>query len=687
MHRWSTEDILLGAFYIAILYKMEPHLIALSVQTILAITIFVDLCLFIFIFKKRRSGIMHTLLAFHIFGILCWGISIFLLLTHESVMWAHGAFASAVILAVTKFLFSLAFPQNALPRRSIHYGALLLALITFTASFIPGAFFTSIDVIDNYYVVVKNGPLAFLYLAVISYLLISPIFILWRKYRREHHAIHERNQLYYLFVGTTVFFLIGLATNSILPVFFNIYFFNGLGPSFSLILAGFMVYIISHHNFLQIRKALQLSFIYSTLFFLIVSMYAAMITLLSIIVQRLTQTEILISAGITTILGIFTVPYIDHWMRKKTDNFFFKDHYNYADALYRLSETVNKYLSIDDIRSATDLSLKNIFKAETVETRLANHEETFGSVAAPSSDGDITLEAPIVLDGKIIGTIFLGEKRSGETYTKEDKVLMRTFCNQIAAAFEKARLYTEVSNYSKELEKRVAARTEEIRALQQHQSEMMLDISHKLQSPLTIIKNEISVLRKRMPEHDSLSHFEQTVDDISAFIYDLLTLARLEAIPLDTLEDVDLSEHILELVEYFETVAAESNIRITHTIGPNIHVRCDKKKITELITNLVSNAVKYMGDKTKTRTIAVEIKEYGGTVTLSVEDTGIGIDAKDLPHLFDRFYRATKTEDRARGTGLGLAICKRIVEAHKGTIAVKSELGKGTTFTIKLPTT
>lgn len=149
-------------------------------------------------------------------------------------------------------------------------------------------------------------------------------------------------------------------------------------------------------------------------------------------------------------------------------------------------------------------------------------------------------------------------------------------------------------------------------------------------------------------------------------------------------------KRLLETFAYQAAVALEK-ARLYSDIKPHIAVWGDRKSLEELVTNLVSNAVKYMPGrlprgpaKQRERRITIALRRTGTQVTLTVRDTGIGIRPADIPYLFDRFYRADGT-GRRRRTGLGLAICKQIVDKHGGTIRVDSALGQGTTVTVVFP--
>lgn len=235
-----------------------------------------------------------------------------------------------------------------------------------------------------------------------------------------------------------------------------------------------------------------------------------------------------------------------------------------------------------------------------------------------------------------------------------------------------------------ELEKKVAERTAQIAELQEEQKQMMIDISHGLQTPLTVIKSEIGSLKKTSGRPDKLRVLEKSIDDVSKFIYDLLNLAKLESgVESFQKESVDLSELVKELAEYFGVLGRDKGISVSHGIQPNISIFGDKEKLRELVTNLASNAFKYMAPD-REKKILINLSRINNCTNLIIEDTGVGIDEEHIPKIFQRFYRvgAAASNTNTKGAGLGLAIAKKIAECHGGEIKVESQLGKGTKFTV-----
>jgi heavy metal sensor kinase len=212
------------------------------------------------------------------------------------------------------------------------------------------------------------------------------------------------------------------------------------------------------------------------------------------------------------------------------------------------------------------------------------------------------------------------------------------------------------------------------------------DVSHELRTPLTVIRGqlEVALMTARTEEEfrDAIVNALEDVDRISNIVRALLLLSQAETgrLALHN-EPVDVSEVTGELVEQFRSTAKEDGLALTWELEPDSVVRGDRTQLDRLVTNLLSNALKYTP---RGGHVNVTVKKDAGQVTLTVSDNGKGIPEDSIPHIFDRFYRVPGS-DPAKGLGLGLSFVAWIVKAHSGSIDVKSAVGKGTTFTIVLP--
>jgi signal transduction histidine kinase len=175
----------------------------------------------------------------------------------------------------------------------------------------------------------------------------------------------------------------------------------------------------------------------------------------------------------------------------------------------------------------------------------------------------------------------------------------------------------------------------------------------------------------------------EDVERLSLIVKSLLALHQAESgrQPLE-LSTVDLSEIACAIVSHFEQPAAEKRVSLRTEVPLGIFARLDRAQVERLISNLVSNAVKYTHPGTEVR---VALAERPGGVEIAVSDRGPGIPAQHLPHIFERFYRVPLPGDGAKGMGLGLTFVDSIVRAHGGAIEIRPREGGGTEFVVTLP--
>jgi signal transduction histidine kinase len=217
------------------------------------------------------------------------------------------------------------------------------------------------------------------------------------------------------------------------------------------------------------------------------------------------------------------------------------------------------------------------------------------------------------------------------------------------------------------------------------------DASHELKTPLMVLRAgvERALVHPGVPAEilQSLDETLAQINQMSEMVENLLTLARADEgrAPL-AVEEGDLREVIGDVAETAGMLGESAGITVRSDIPAEpVPMAVDRHRIREMLLNLVTNAIKYTPAG---GTVALSLAQEDGAVVFTVADTGIGIAAGDLPHIFDRFWRAdparSRTGDRP-GTGLGLAITKWIAEAHGGSITVQSRPGRGSVFIVRLP--
>ncbi|MGE3841896.1 MAG: sensor histidine kinase [Vicinamibacterales bacterium] len=212
------------------------------------------------------------------------------------------------------------------------------------------------------------------------------------------------------------------------------------------------------------------------------------------------------------------------------------------------------------------------------------------------------------------------------------------------------------------------------------------DLSHQIQTPLTILKGELESARQhpeRARDRAWLDGLTDEVEQMRAIIVDLRSLALADA-PITDDGPVDWSAIVREAGDIIAAIGELRGVTVSCRAPGPVRVRGDATRLKQVVLNLGDNAVRYTPPG---GSVSIGLDASGGTAVLHVVDSGIGIAAEDVPRVFDRLFRSDVGRRHAEGTGLGLAIVKRIVNAHRGSVDVRSQVGSGSTFTVTLPTT
>lgn len=304
------------------------------------------------------------------------------------------------------------------------------------------------------------------------------------------------------------------------------------------------------------------------------------------------------------------------------------------------------------------------------------------------------LSVPLQVKEEILGVLQVVDEQVGR-FDAVDLTLLEPLAASAAIAIENARLYEQVQQQTAELEYRVAERTrelaealEQLRQLDRLKSKFVTDVSHELRTPVANIKLYAHLLQISPPDkHDQfMTILADQTERLSSLIDDILSLSRLE------LGEAEVAFTVLDLNKAAERVMAAYRSR-AEVAGLELifqpdkalpPVRADANQLDQVITNLVDNAINYTpaGQVRATTCLDTDRKQ----ACLEIQDTGMGIEPEDMPHLFERFYRGRLVgSSNIPGTGLGLAIVKEIIDLHSGTIDVESEVDRGSTFRVWLP--
>jgi K+-sensing histidine kinase KdpD len=284
--------------------------------------------------------------------------------------------------------------------------------------------------------------------------------------------------------------------------------------------------------------------------------------------------------------------------------------------------------------------------------------------------------APLTLGREILGILSVSREKP-DAFTEDEVELTTLLARQLAAAVENIRMYTAERNAA-----------EELRRLSALRADFVSLVSHELRAPMAAVIGCASTLRARWRElspeqrESFLALIEQETGRLSSLVGDVLDSSRIEAGTFSyTFGDVDLADLVRETASMIEMATDEVTVT-SKVVEPLPTVRGDRDRLRQLLLNLLSNAAKYTvsGD-----TIEVRAAAEDSSVVLSVEDHGPGIAADQQRLVFEKFGRVNSGGRSKPGAGLGLFIARSIAEAHGGTLDMRSDLGAGATFTVRLP--
>jgi len=269
---------------------------------------------------------------------------------------------------------------------------------------------------------------------------------------------------------------------------------------------------------------------------------------------------------------------------------------------------------------------------------------------------------------------------------------------------ENERLYEELKRFSRELEDRVREATrdleernlrlqwqsQELEKAYRLKSEFLANMSHELRTPINALIGYTALMLDRIygdlttKQEEGLHRIQVSSHHLLALINDILDLAKIEAGKMPVhLERVSLNDVVQEVAAQMEPIVKRKGLEFTIQLpGEPVYMETDRTKVKQIVLNLISNAVKF----TARGTVSVSTRANGEQVRIAVSDTGIGIRPQDLEVIFEEFRQVDQSRTREYGgTGLGLSITRKLIALLGGDIAVASQYGRGSTFTVMLP--
>lgn len=692
----------------------------------------------LFIYFKGRTSRLNQFFSLFTLFLLGWLITLFMLYGTSDLPYltfiGRANFASigvAVVLAVffTRELTKLRKRRPLALFLAIE-GAVLFGVTLFTP------LIDTHEQVVNGELVTHFGPLYWLYFAHIVIYLFGTVYLMIRGLRRSNEVI--KAQIEMIVIGFTVTALVSVFTNIVLPFGFHNFDFQEIGPLSVIVLLVSFAYAITVHHLFDVRLIIKRTVVYTALLAFVFAAYTAFVLFLTRILN-VSQQSFIANLIIALLIGLSFEP-LRNWLSERTDRWLFKKEYEQQSVLKDLSQKLNNVIGLDEalegvmqtivkvlhLRHAVTyvfqpgeqntLGIKRVKQIGYVSSiNLLLEEKDFTVryftdnpnvcilddfrleveqereiIEGKKAAGDfirqhaikqavlkklttlgVAIAIPLHLNSQPLGLVLLSEKLSGERFSAQDLTLLDLVGAQAISSIQKAKLFEG----------------------DQMKSEFVSIASHELLTPISAIEGYLSMILEENigkvdPQaRDYLNKVYTSAKRLSLLIKDLLSVSRIESgkMKID-LQQLDMAKMITDTIDQLKFVAADKKLSIQFMkpekdLPP---VWADPDRTMQVLVNLVSNAIKYTPSGKVT--VTAHSDRHTGLVSISVEDTGLGMNKTQMAHLFTKFYRVDTPETSGiGGTGLGLYITKSIIEKMGGTITCKSTPGHGSTFSFTLP--
>jgi signal transduction histidine kinase len=299
-----------------------------------------------------------------------------------------------------------------------------------------------------------------------------------------------------------------------------------------------------------------------------------------------------------------------------------------------------------------------------------------------------TVRMTLVWSGIISIFIGIGVALIVSTITVKPLKEMQKLAKRISQGDYSARIGLKSRDEIGELASSLNYMAEQLTDIENMRKKLIQNVSHDLRTPITSIKGYLELLEdENFTEEEkikSINTIQKEVERMEKIVKEITRLSIIDSKNYQlNIEKLELNSVVGELIPIIRIEAEKKKIQIKNdSLQKEIFIRGDKEKVKEIIINLLSNAIKF----TNEGFIRISTSQNKNYASLIIEDTGIGIDSEDMPHIFERFYRGEKSRSQDySGLGIGLAIVKELVYMQNGNIEVESETNKGSKFTVKFP--
>jgi len=701
--------------------------------------------------KKNKANFSFALFAFFI---AIWSICFYFYfnpIVFSHLIWIKIVYLIAFPMIPAILYFSFYFPQAKIK-------SFLLPGITYTVCTLPLIWlllFTDLWVKEI--IIYPWGPqtvtgngyfLFFLFVGFWGFLI---FYNLAKSYFSSSGIV--KTQLKFIFFGIFLFGIFSVIADIILPLIVGTSRYFWLSPIFSLFIVSSATYAITRYRLMDIRIIIGRGAVYFLSFATVIGL-AFVLMFLNGKLPVPVPFNFLGPALI--ILSVLLFNYFQRFYERIASKYFYYVFYSYQSVLTDLSKRMTQILDINELTALIIATLINTMKLERtvvllrdpdsgryqVKKNVGFKEENGISLVrdsflttylegtqkplvyeelslaikdAVSKEEEKKIEQlrqnmkkieaalclPLFIEGKITGMIVLGNKLSGDPYSKQDIELLVNLSSQASISLQNAKLYSQVDDLSYHLQEKVDEQMkelkeayEELRQLDNAKSEFISMASHQLRTPLTAIKGYVSMvlegtygeLPRRM--HKPLKNVLISNDRLVKIVNDLLNISKIELGKMELEKELTQVEELVKsCYEEMKIAAEKKNLKISLKTSKDFlpKIEVDQLKLRQVISNLIDNAIRY----TSQGSVEIEVRKTDSHIHILVKDTGEGLNEKEKKEIFGGFIRGTAGVNFfVEGAGLGLYVAKKFLSLHNGKIWAESEgKGKGSTFYVELPIT
>ena len=678
-----------------------------------------------FIFKNAKSR-LHSLWALFNLSIGIWGAGIFLacISTNPDYVFLARRFAHAGGFFSSAFFFHVVTEYCDLKKRNF----LIFCYVQATIFFILNLFgITGYEVTKTfdplYYIHIKN----WLYVPITAFWFYPVIYghiLLFKSF--QHASGNRRNQLKYLFIAMFIGFSGG--GQHFLPVYgINVYPYGNFLVAVYTVIAS---YAIFKHKLLDIEVVVRRAAVFAGLFAFVYGVFMVVTVLGQEFFKSTLGWNQWLALVPTVFIIIFVHRPLENFLTNATERFLFQKKYDYRELLRTFTNEILTVLDLQKLMEQTIAGLIKIIKLESASVLLldkdakvykmmastgvkdknltfkeddtlisslkATHQPIAQDKTSDKIEGRSALKdefkslnarlcLPILLHDNLIGVLCLGMKKSGEDYNQDDMDVLLTLARAEAIAISNAQLFDELSKTQAE-----AAQREKMAVI----GTLAAGINHEICNPLGIVRGHCEMYLLNIRDGFYKEKSQEEMLKISAEIMNKVIKETDRATGItkklssfakpskrSDFEEVYIEKEVGEVLGLIGHDLQLSNVDVQTDFPKDFPVIVgDKKQIQEVLFNIIRNAAQAM-DKKQGKIVVSGFSENGSTV-VRIADNGAGIPQDKIDQIFNPFYT---TKAPGKGTGLGLFIVKQVVERNKGTIAVQSEMGVGTTFTLRFP--